>query len=125
MASPQSFAAIEDRLSDALARYDTAALGDLWDDNFVFVFPNGHVENKSERLAAIKPPAADQTPTLTNTNDSVAVAYEDANLAIVLVRSSWRTKPTDKGDPYIATHVWIRRGDRWRLVSAQVAHVGR
>jgi len=93
LAGPPDFTVLENRLSDALARYDAATVAELWDDSFVFVFPNGHV------------------------------SHEDANMAVVTVRSAWRSNPAEAGDRYIATHVWVRRGDRWRLVSAQVAHI--
>ncbi len=89
----------------------------------MFVFPNGHVSHKAERLAGLTPPAGGGANTLTSHNDSVDVEYEDANMAVVIVRSAWRSDPTDRGDRYIATPVWVRRGDRWRLVSAQVTHI--
>jgi len=122
-ASPKDFQALEDRLSGALASYDRAAVSELWDGSFVFVFPNGHVSHRAERLAGLTPPHAGQATTLTSHNDSVEVQYEDAKIAIVTVRSTWRSGATKVGDPYLATHVWIRRGVQWRLLSAQVAHV--
>ena len=124
LASSPDFTALENRLSDALARYDAAAVADLWDDSFVFVFPNGHVSHKAQRLAGLMPPAAPAASSaLVSHNDSVDVQYQDANMAVVTVLSAWRSNPAEAGDRYIATHVWVRRGDRWRLVSAQVAHI--
>jgi len=124
LAGPPDFTVLENRLSDALARYDAATVAELWDDSFVFVFPNGHVSHKADRLAGLKSaPVAAGSAALTSHNDSVDVQYEDANMAVVTVRSAWRSNPAEAGDRYIATHVWVRRGDRWRLVSAQVAHI--
>jgi ketosteroid isomerase-like protein len=121
-AAQPDFTALEDRLSDALARYDAASVADLWDDSFVFVFPNGHVFHKAERLARLTPPTGAAPSTLSSHNDKVDVAYQDADMAVVIVHSAWRSSPAEAGDRYVATHVWVRRGDRWRLVSAQVAH---
>jgi ketosteroid isomerase-like protein len=122
-AEPPDFTALENRLSDALARYDAATVADLWDDSFVFVFPNGHVFHKAERLAGLKRPRDAGANTLTSHNDSIEVAYRGADMAVVIVHSAWRANPAEAGDRYVATHVWVRRGDNWRLVSAQVAHV--
>jgi Domain of unknown function (DUF4440) len=122
-AAPPDFTALEDRLSDALARYDAATVAGLWDDSFVFVFPNGHVSRKAERLARLTPPKTAAPASLTSHNDSVEVAYQDADMAVVIVHSAWRSHPGDVGDRYVATHVWVRRGEQWRLVSAQVAQV--
>ena len=122
-ASPAQFVALEEQLSAALAAYDTAAVDALWDDKLVFVFPNGRISHKADRLAAMSRPRPPGGPALTSHNDSVDVQYEDANMAVVTVRSAWRAKPTDPGDPYMATHVWIRRGERWRLIAAQVAQI--
>jgi len=108
-------------MSDALAAYDRATLDRLWDDQLVFVFPNGILERKAERLKEQVPPTGDG-PRLVAANDAVDVDYEDANLAVVIVRSSWRFG-ANPPQPYVATHVWIRRPDGWRLISAQVAQV--
>jgi ketosteroid isomerase-like protein len=119
-ADPKTFSALEARLSDALAAYDRAVVDALWDDDLVFVSPDGKPSRKAERLAAQTPPASSGGPRLTASNDSVEVEYEDAHVAIVLVRSSWRfgDGPPDR---FLATHVWIRRPRGWRLISAQVA----
>jgi hypothetical protein len=116
---------LESRLSQALARYDRATVSDLWDESFVFVFPNGHIAHRAERLAGLTAPPPSESAALTSHNDSVDVQYEDPRIAVVTVRSTWRSGSIEAGDPYLATHVWIRRGERWRLLSAQVARVSR
>ena len=121
-AGPQEFVAIEGRLSNALARYDTKIADEMWDDNFVFVAPNGHLAHKAASLANLSRSRASEAPTLTSHNDSVDVQYEDVNVAVVTVSSTWRFGTAAKADPYVATHVWVRRGKRWRLLSAQVAN---
>ena len=121
-AAPQDFVMLEERLSAALASYDAPAVSALWDDDFVTVFPDGGLSHRVERLAELARPIP-QGPGLTSHNDSVDVQYEDANVAVVTVRSTWRYGNAVQGDPYLATHVWIRRGDAWRLLSAQIARI--
>ena len=121
-AAPNRFEALEAKLSDALAAYDRATLDKLWDDRLVFVFPNGSVSHKAERLKAQVPPPESAGPKLFATNDAVNVEYADAQMAIVIVRSSWRFGD-NPSQPFIATHVWINRPQGWRLISAQVAEV--
>jgi hypothetical protein len=122
LAASGKFAALEAKLSDALAAYDRASLDRLWDDQLVFVFPNGTVSRKAERLKAQAPPADSTGPKLVATNDAVNVEYEDPHLAVVVVRSSWRFGD-NAPDPFVATHIWIKRPEGWRLISAQVAEV--
>lgn len=119
---PGTFQALEATLSDALAAYDRTTVDRLWDDNLIFVFPTGEMSRKAARLKAQVPPPDTGGPKLVARNDAVDVEYEDRNTAVVLVRSSWRfgdAPPTR----FIATHVWIRRPQGWRLVSAQVAQL--
>ena len=98
-------------------------MGELFDDQLSFVFPNGRVAHKPERLAGMAPPAAG-TPVLTSHNDSVELQYEDKTMAVVIVSSTWRQGDKVQGRPFVATHVWIRRGAGWRLIAAQVAQAG-
>lgn len=121
-AAPDTFAALEAKLSDALAAYDRAALDKLWDDQLVFVFPNGTLSRKAERLKAQVPPADGGGPRLVATNDAVNVEFEDTHMAVVIVRSSWRFGD-NPSEPFVATHVWIKQPQGWRLISAQVAEV--
>ncbi len=121
-AAPDTFEGLEARLSEALAAYDRAALDTLWDDQLVFVFPNGVLSRKAERLKAQVPPADTGGPRLVARNDAVKVEYEDTHVAVVIVRSSWRFGDQPSA-PFVATHVWIKRPQGWRLVSAQVAEV--
>ena len=121
-AEPASFQALEARLSDALAAYDRAEVDRLWDDDLVFVFPNGHLSRKAERLKAQVPPPDTGGPKLVAKNDAVDVEYQDDHTAVVVVRSSWRFGDAAPSR-FVATHVWIRRAQGWRLISAQVAQV--
>src|ERR1700687_3436385 len=45
---------LEDELTIAFNKYDAVALDRLWADDLVFVFPNGALAGKAERLAGLK-----------------------------------------------------------------------
>jgi hypothetical protein len=120
-ASAQSFVALEDNLSQGLAASDARNADALLDDDFVFVSPDGRVTHKAERLAALSRPAVKAGAPLASHNDSVEVQHQDAHFAVVIVRSTWRIAAAANGEHYVATHVWIRRANQWRLLSAQVA----
>ena len=113
---------LERQLSEALARQDASVLDRLWSERLVFTFPNGHISNKAQRLAAQKP-SADPNQ-LTNRNEEVKV-YLYGNSAVVTVRSRWVDKAGTQpsGDPYQATHVWVKQHGRWQLVAAHVSQV--
>jgi hypothetical protein len=112
---------LERQLSEALARQDASVLDRLWSETLVFTFPNGHISNKAQRLAAQKP-SADPNQ-LTNRNEEVKV-HLYGNSAVVTVRSRWMDKAgTQQGDPYQATHVWVKQHGRWQLVAAHVSQV--
>src|SRR5258708_20557298 len=112
---------LERQLSEALARQDASALDRLWSETLVFTFPNGHISNKAQRLAAQKP-SLDPNQ-LTNRNEDVKV-HLYGNSAVVTVRSRWGDKAgPQQGDPYQATHVWMKQQGRWQLVAAHVSQV--
>jgi ketosteroid isomerase-like protein len=110
----------EQRLNDALSRVDAGVVAQIWSDDFVFVFPNGRISNKSERLAGLKPAAA--APTMTSTIDDISVR-SFGNVAVAIVKTAWRGEADGKPftEYYVATHVWVQQGKFWRLASAQVA----
>jgi ketosteroid isomerase-like protein len=112
---------LERQLSQALARQDASILDRLWSQDLVFTFPNGQVSDKARRLAAQKP--AEDPNQLTNRNEELKV-HLYGNSAVVTVRSRWLDKSgKQQGDPYQATHVWVKQQGRWQLVAAHVSQV--
>jgi ketosteroid isomerase-like protein len=112
----------EAQLADAFTRQDVTRIDGLWSDDFIFTAPTGKVFTKQQRLAGMKPLPPDATPTLINRNDQVVVRiYGDTAVATVL--STWKAADAATGDQYQATHVWVKRQVRWRMVAAQVAQV--
>jgi hypothetical protein len=113
---------LERALSEALAKQDASVLDRLWSKSLIFTFPNGQLSNKAQRLAAQKPSA--DLNQLINHNEEVKV-YLYGNTAVVTVRSKWVDKTGTKqyGDPYQATHVWVKQNGRWQLVAAHVSQI--
>jgi len=113
---------LERQLSEALANEDAAVLNRLWSDDLVFTSPNGHMTNKTQRLAGQKPSA--QSAQLANINDEVKVRVY-GNTAVVTVLSTWKGKAGTQefSDQYQATHVWVKQRGKWQLVAAHVTPV--
>ena len=113
---------LERQLSEDLAKEDAAVLNRLWSDDLVFTSPNGHMTNKTQRLAGQKPSA--QSAQLANINDEVKVRVY-GNTAVVTVLSTWKGKAGTQefSDQYQATHVWVKQRGRWQLVAAHVTPV--
>ncbi len=111
---------LERQLSEALAKQDAAVLKRLWSDDLVFTSPNGHLTNKTQRLAGQKPSA--QPAQLSNINDEVRVRVY-GNTAVVTVLTTWKGKAGTQefSDQYQATHVWIKQRGRWQLIAAHVS----
>ena len=113
---------LERQLSEALARQDATVLDSLWSDTLVFTSPNGQVSNKAQRLAAQKP--SSDPNQLINRNEEVKVQLY-GNSAVVTVRSIWldNARKQQFGNPYQATHMWVKQHGRWQLVAAHVSQV--
>ena len=112
---------LENELTAAFNKYDTAALDRLWDRDLTFVFPNGIQAGKIERLSAMQKVPADVPQ---SANESVDVSMlRDAAVAIVVSR--WPGMRDGKAFfmRFRATHVWVKRGDDWRLLAAHVSQI--
>lgn len=112
---------LEQDLNTALVKCDAAALDRLWDDEMTFLYPNGRLSTKPERMAGLKrctpgSPASEIESVKTK-------AYGD--VAVAIVTSKW--SGSSEGKPiaarFRATHVWARRAGSWALVSAHVSQI--
>ena len=112
---------LEEELNAALVRCDTASLDRLWHDELVFVFPNGGMATKSERLAGLKR-CTPGSPTSSNESVTTRV-YGNVAVAIVLSRWSGTTEGKQRVTRFRATHVWVERSGHWVLVSAHVSQL--
>ncbi len=118
----QELRAVEAQLAQALSSVDVDQLARLWADDFVSTMVDGRVTTREKRLASLRAQKPDSATSLTGTNEQVDVrVYGD--WAVVLVTSSWLSNGKRVGDPYQATHVWAKRGGRWRLLAAHISEV--
>ena len=121
----QELIGMERELSEALVRYDTAALDRVWSDDFIFTAPNGRITTKAQRIASVKSSAKSTNSSVgSSTNDEVKVhLYEKT--AVVTVLSTWKGKVNNQeySEPYQSTHVWVKQQGHWRLVAAHVTPV--
>jgi ketosteroid isomerase-like protein len=112
---------LEDELTIAFNRYDAVALDRLWADDLVFVFPNGALAGKAERLKGLKEVPAEIPISANESVDTKSLG----DVAVAVVLSKW--SGVSGGKPFAthfrATHVWAKRGGAWRLVSAHVSQV--
>jgi ketosteroid isomerase-like protein len=121
-AAEQELRAAELQLAQALSAVDVEQLSRLWSDDFVSTMVGGHVVSREKRLASLHSQKPDGASRLIGRNEQVdARVYGD--WAVVLVTSSWLMDGKQVGDPYQATHVWAKRGGRWRLVAAHISEV--
>lgn len=114
---------IETELNDALMACDAAALGRLWAHDLSFVFPDGAVETRQQRLEGLSrcTPGAQRS-----TVESIAVT-DMGDSVVALVLSDWSA--SFDGKPFAAkfraTHVWAKRAGGWVLVAAHVSQLKR
>jgi uncharacterized protein (TIGR02246 family) len=119
----RDLAALEQRMTGALARSDAAAIEALWADDLVWVGLNGKLATKAEQLEGMKAQApAPNALYATNTDVKIRLYGQTA---VVIVRSTWTTRTADgeRASDYLATHVWNERRGQWRLVSAHISRV--
>jgi ketosteroid isomerase-like protein len=112
---------LEEELNTALVKCDAAALDRLWAAEMTFVFPNGRVATKTERMAGLKrctpgSPASDLESVQTK-------AFGDAAVAVVTTKWSGSAEGKPVNARFRATHVWTRRAGQWALVAAHVSQV--
>jgi ketosteroid isomerase-like protein len=111
----------EEEVNLAFNRFDATALARLWGEDLTFIFPNGTLAGKTERLAGLVTRPS-QIPT--SENESVDVKNY-GEVAVAIVVSRWTE--TSDGKPFLmryrATHVWAKRSGHWEMVSAHVSQM--
>ncbi|HKX82690.1 MAG TPA: nuclear transport factor 2 family protein [Pyrinomonadaceae bacterium] len=126
--APVNTAAIETDLkkmtSDmaaTLVKGDTAAIEKLYNDNYMFVGPDGAVATKAQRLESMK---SGDTKLESLTFDEVSVRVNPEGTGAIVV-SKATVKGKNMGKPVEGvnrvSHVWRKTPDGWRLVHGQVS----
>jgi uncharacterized protein (TIGR02246 family) len=121
----QDLVALEQRLTDALARSDADAVAALWADDLVWIGLSGKTSSKAEQLANMRAPVSAGAPSIVSvTNKDVEVRLYERS-AVVTVLTTWTTRAAagERATDYVATHVWSEIGGQWRLVSAHISRV--
>jgi ketosteroid isomerase-like protein len=113
---------LEAELAIALSLVDVDKLSQLWADDFVSTMADGHVITGKARLKALRAKKPDAASRLTNDNQKIEIQAH-GDWAVVLVTSSWVAAGKPVGEPYQATHVWAKRGGRWKLIAAHISEV--
>jgi uncharacterized protein (TIGR02246 family) len=107
----------EQRWTEALEEGDTAALGEIYADDLVYVHSGGNAESKTEFIGRVK--AGGLKYESVTLEDPKVRLYGDA--AVVNgtfdVRVMVDGAPVDTKVVYI--HVYARQGGRWRMVAHQ------
>jgi ketosteroid isomerase-like protein len=128
--APVNTAAIETELkkmtSDmaaTLVKGDTAAIDKLYNDNYVFIGPDGAVATKAQRIESMK---SGDTKLESLTFDEVSVRVNPEGTGAIVV-SKATAKGKNMGKPVDGqnrvTHVWSKTKDGWRLVHGQVSPI--
>ena len=111
-------------LSAVLLKQDKKTLERIWSDNFVFTNPSGKVSRKAERLAGLKPTnKADQPAFESNRSNKIDVYSYNDSAALATVLS--KVGNDEVVEQYQATHFWVKKRGRWRLVAAHVSLVAK
>jgi len=127
-ASPAIVAEVRDairRYDDALRRADTAALGQFFAPEYVFVNARGERLTRAERLANLR--------TGRTAVDTVAHAPQEEQIlpygdnvvvytTLLTLRGQYSGRALQQGR-YRALVVWVRRAGRWQQVASQLTAV--
>lgn len=121
--SVQLLRELEDQLSLVLAKVDVDAISKIWADDFVSTMADGRVTTGIRRLATLRAEGkAAPGNSMSSRNEQVDVRIF-GDWAVILVTSRWYEGDKSVGSPYQATHVWAKRKNRWRLVTAHISEV--
>lgn len=107
----------------ALGKNDADAMEKIYADNYMLVNIDGSVQNKSERLAAIK--SGDVKYTSFSYSDAVVRINPEGTGAVVIAKLSMKgtTKGKSMDGDYRVTHVYAKTKDGWKQVSAQATKI--
>jgi ketosteroid isomerase-like protein len=114
---------VEEELDRAFAEGDTATLDRIWADDVVYTSANGRVLDKAQYLARFR----SGTRTFDSfAHDDIRVRLYE-NMAIVTGRSTSVLHDAGRlsAGPRRFTHIYVKRGGRWRLVAHQVTDIAK
>ncbi len=111
---------LEDQFADASARGDARYLDDVLSEDYVGIVSTGHVVHKADVLAAAREQATSKAAPGKFTNQDLVVRVY-GNTAVVtgtVIEEQPGEKAASVRKLYF-TDVWVRTGNRWKVVSTQ------
>lgn len=133
LAAPQSFAqeaspdsgteqevlqAIE-KYRSALLQRDTAALEQIWADDYTFVNGVGDTLSKAQRLENIKSRAT-SLDSITQANDTKVRTYRDTAVVTSRVTIKGQYSGKEASGDYRSMLVWLKTPGGWQLLANQL-----
>jgi ketosteroid isomerase-like protein len=127
LASPAAEADLRAALKsyrEALVKKDTAALEQIWSDDYTFVNAHGEVHTKADRLADLK---SGHTSVESIKHEDEASVRIHGTTAIVrsLVTITGKYSGRNVSGLFRSTHIWVKDADRWHLVMNQLTPVAK
>lgn len=102
---------------DAILNHDVALVERILPDDFLSVFPDGHLANKATELENVKTVELESYST-----DEVQVHWYADNVAIVNFRLSLKMKNQDIKQVR-DSHVYLKRDGRWQMIMGQTTPI--
>lgn len=102
---------------DAILNHDVALVERILPDDFLSVFPDGHLANKATELENVKTVELESYST-----DEVQVNWYADNVAIVNFRLSLKMKNQDIKQVR-DSHVYLKRDKRWQMIMGQTTPI--
>lgn len=121
----QDIRKVEADLTQAELRHDAALLDAILDDDYATVDILGRVTTKVQVMAAVKAAPSSDLRMDSMENDEIRVRVY-GNTGVVTGRTTARGSVAnqDFNNQVRFTRVYVKRGDRWRLVASHVTRIG-
>ena len=111
------------RYDDALRRADTAAAGEFWADEFVFVNPEGARLTRADRIANLATGRTAFSDLAHVPETDEILVYGDVAVYRTLLSIGGRYSGQPERGQFQALVVWVRRDGRWQQVANQLTPV--
>ena len=112
------------RYDDALRQADTAAAGQFWADEFVFVNPEGARLTRADRIANLRTGRTAFSDLAHVPETEEILVYGDVAVYRTLLSIGGRYSGQPERGQFRALVVWVRRDGGWQQVANQLTPVG-
>jgi ketosteroid isomerase-like protein len=106
---------------NAVQRGDLKAIDELLSNDLVYAHSTGTVETKQQYMAKLK--AGAQKYTGIDESDTKVRVYGNTGVVTTKVRMTGSTKGVPFDNKLQMTHVWVKQGNNWQLVSHQTTRL--